>query len=863
MKTIVFFLLLSLSLLASCGGPGQSISLRGPVDRQYSRADKVCGILVRESYWHSDNPDTLEKRLEILVREMAGTPATILFLQTATQNEPVFPRAVRMVKENGCSVYAWLDLSATEKSGEHFPSRKHTLKNMVRWTVTGADIDGLHFSGDGGTASDARYRDLIEDLTAEALLVKTYLDISETTLDSSAVRIASVQDIQKVHLPGAMATVAPAHFDPDNIVSLNMDSLHVRPADIVRIEPSGREKIVDSSGWFGVILPEAADSLTLKINDLSIPLSAADWKPPFRYRVLPDCTVERVSPWVEFRNYPADTVSSGDFHLLCMSEYPARVFINDDSVKQYRTGIFFDHLQFSEGINRIRTSASASGSIPALYEREIVYKKPARRDTFPLWIGDDSLTPDVHQILCPDDYLTIRFAGSKQQNGFAVIGSRKNRIQLSRTDFDDFSMYSGEFPLGRLRENRDHTVQLVLESLVPANPRARLKKTLDYTIRVQKPQDFPLVRVTSPRAWLTYNPGQVRLGGPLISEAMGDAVLQVSGEIGDAYRVRLNRLESGMIAKADVERLPPGAGRGVYNITSLYTAPDNGWDAVTIPYLNPVPYAVYPEPFLNRIRIVLYGARTTSTWLTHKDTLQVIRRVSWQQTDPETYEVLVHLATPNIWGYRIDPGKDSLTLRVKHPPRSAADSLGTRLAGLTIGIEAGHGGSNRGAVGLSGLYEKDVNLDVALKLEHLCRDAGMNVVQVRDRDEYISLYEKRRLLTESSADLMVSIHANAGSGRGGYLRVGGASTYYHNPFWADFARIMNDSIRKLGLDDFGVVGSFNYTVIRIHSMPAILVEQAFMDHAEDEEKLASPEFRSRMAQKIFEGIAEYIRFMLE
>lgn len=106
-----------------------------------------------------------------------------------------------------------------------------------------------------------------------------------------------------------------------------------------------------------------------------------------------------------------------------------------------------------------------------------------------------------------------------------------------------------------------------------------------------------------------------------------------------------------------------------------------------------------------------------------------------------------------------------------------------------------------------------------------------------------------------------SIHANAAGTSRGYLRVPGTSTYYNNPFWAPLAENVYDRLLELGLAEFGVVGSFNYTVIRVSQMPTILVEQAFMTHAEDEEKLADPEFRKRMAIKIYEGLVDYLSYM--
>jgi len=113
----------------------------------------------------------------------------------------------------------------------------------------------------------------------------------------------------------------------------------------------------------------------------------------------------------------------------------------------------------------------------------------------------------------------------------------------------------------------------------------------------------------------------------------------------------------------------------------------------------------------------------------------------------------------------------------------------------------------------------------------------------------------------SNADLLISIHAN--SAGGGFLRVSGTSTYYHNAFWAPLAEGIYDRLLETDLKEFGVVGSFNYTVIRTTQMPAVLVEQAFISHAEDEEKLADPEFRRKMAGKIYQGIVDYLVYMTE
>ena len=199
-----------------------------------------------------------------------------------------------------------------------------------------------------------------------------------------------------------------------------------------------------------------------------------------------------------------------------------------------------------------------------------------------------------------------------------------------------------------------------------------------------------------------------------------------------------------------------------------------------------------------------------------------------------------------------------LVLRLKYPPQyNLANEK--PLTGLKIAIEAGHGGSGLGAIGLSGLVEKDINLDLSFRLGDLLKSMGAEILEVRDSDKDMGLIEKRDKAIAFKADLLICIHANAG-GRG-YLSTSGTSTYYNNPLWAPLAENIYNRLLELKLKEFGVVGSFNYTVIRASQMPAILVEQAFMTHAEDEEKLADPEFRQQEAQKIYEGIKDYLLHM--
>ena len=460
--------------------------------------------------------------------------------------------------------------------------------------------------------------------------------------------------------------------------------------------------------------------------------------------------------------------------------------------------------------------------------------------------------------LLPDEVVKVSFRGSKGQDGFVDVQPGKITLTCLRTDHDDYSLYTAELPLRGLAAGRSYTLGVRLVPAKDAPVKTAYKPDLKRTITVRNAEDFPLAKVKNDYSRLVYNLGAPRLGGPIRSELGPGVVLKTSGRVGDNYRVRLSNVESGYINKDDVEIMSGGRIQPSYTVTSMTCGPSDGADIVSIPWPEPVPYEVYPDPDQKRLVITLFGAESASTWVTHRKGCRVIDKLTWEQTTPETFRVYVNLNTENIWGYDIKPVGRSLVLRIKYPPvyDLAAEKP---LTGLKIAIEAGHGGDNTGAIGLSGLVEKDINLDLSFRLGELCTSMGAEVIQVRDSDKYMLLTDKRRIAIESGADMLISIHANAG-GRG-YLSVAGTSTYWHNPFWAPLAQTVYDRLLETGLAEFGVVGSFNYTVTRASQLPAVLVEQAFMSHAEDEEKLADPAFRQLEAEKIYAGIIDYLRFM--
>ena len=177
--------------------------------------------------------------------------------------------------------------------------------------------------------------------------------------------------------------------------------------------------------------------------------------------------------------------------------------------------------------------------------------------------------------------------------------------------------------------------------------------------------------------------------------------------------------------------------------------------------------------------------------------------------------------------------------------------------GKMVAIDAGHGGSDPGAIGINGMQEKELNLDVSLKVESLLRQKGIQVVMTRRDDTYPTLSERVNIAVNSNADAFVSIHANSAT-----PTAGGTETYYSTAATraedseqlATF--IQNRLYPALETRDRGVKTAEFY-VIDNNPLPAALVELGFITNSTDNSKLASDYYRNKAAEAIALGIEDY------
>lgn len=177
----------------------------------------------------------------------------------------------------------------------------------------------------------------------------------------------------------------------------------------------------------------------------------------------------------------------------------------------------------------------------------------------------------------------------------------------------------------------------------------------------------------------------------------------------------------------------------------------------------------------------------------------------------------------------------------------------------SVVIDPGHGGSDNGASGPSGIKEKDVNLDVALRVKALLEQSGVTVHMTRTSDTYPSLSERVDLANNQNVDRFISIHHNAS----GNQSINGSEVWiYANASASSQALasdVLNELTTALELPNRGVKQASNFYVLKNTNMPAILTEASFISNPQEEQKLANPEYQAREAQAIANGVIDHLR----
>lgn len=347
---------------------------------------------------------------------------------------------------------------------------------------------------------------------------------------------------------------------------------------------------------------------------------------------------------------------------------------------------------------------------------------------------------------------------------------------------------------------------------------------------------------------LAYSSGEDRLGSAKMGYIDTAVVMKVLDTAKNLYKVQLSSLHYAFIEKTYAQP---------FHDTILPTALCESWrvkggdefDSVSFSLSGRVPYKSWMEINPSRIKIELYNVQSNINWITQLTSAKAVKNVWYEQIESDVLLITIELVKQQHYGYSIGYNEKALLLKIRRLPAS--------IRNMTIAIDAGHGGTNLGASGVtSGILEKNYTILFAKELGKILKKQKIKVLMVRETDTTIDNKDRVLWAQQNNPDLFISFHLNS-SGRD-YIK--GVSTYYKHIGYRSFSQsILKRLLEIKNLDEFGNIGSFNFQPIQPTDYPSCLVEVAFLSNKQDEKMILDPKFRSKVANQVYLGIKDWIK----
>jgi N-acetylmuramoyl-L-alanine amidase len=562
--------------------------------------------------------------------------------------------------------------------------------------------------------------------------------------------------------------------------------------------------------------------------------------------------------------YPAPHHQTAESSTFLMGNVPEgwQLTINDTSVPVTPKGRFAWKVPLMLGDNNLQVRAFHPETSDEERQTLPIYRQGPRpfSETIFAPLGDVTLMPgDFLELFCfTAPTAQVRWsAPGLLEEGVVLTADvpREDRPYADNREGIFAVLHQTHPPLPR---EGCHTASVLLPGSLPEiqNTPMQVQLATDGESPVVLPLEGRLsirhtpwpVQVRTDRAILRTHPGN---GARLTPQCKG-TILQATGERDGWTRVRLGAQASGWMASED---LAPG---GHLSCEQVFASPLRlirtqaiapHQSRIEIPLPEAVPLRISHTP--HALRLLLSHTVSRCDFIHFHPEEAVIRDISWEQVESEVVAITVEV--PGLSGYDYayteTPDDYTLTLELKTLP---SDPLACRIL-----LDPGHGGAETGATSLSGIPEKDLNLSLARMTAELLGELGYTVSLTRTTDQDCSLEERARRVTESGADLLISLHHNALPDGRDPLKERGTSTYYYHPMARPLAEHLQQSlVQALDLPNYGLLYD-NLFIPRVHQALSILVEVGFLTHPAEHDRITTPAFQQDASQALAQGIHHY------
>ena len=553
-----------------------------------------------------------------------------------------------------------------------------------------------------------------------------------------------------------------------------------------------------------------------------------------------DCFITLTEPLKEI-----NVSSTSQRFIIGKTCSTCKLTINGNSVKVWPTGAFAFELKLSEGDTSIVLKSNCANGKEVSKTLKYTYKKPsAETETAAFSIDRITTYPEGDLWLMPGDVVECKVKALADCE--ALIQGKTVLYEMP----DSLNKGIAGIYQGTIVVSPNDTLKEVplTVSLTDSSGKTIFKKTKSLFTLLSS--DNPTVAITKGRlAHLEYGLGDDRLGGAKIGYLDSLVLLKVVGKVGSDYKVQLSPGRTAYIPDEHVNLLPEGSFQPSSLTGKMRVFGDSTFDYVNLQLFSRLPYQSFQTTDPSCIVIDVFGATNNTNWIDQLESAKEIKKVTYEQIADQQFRVTIALRHLQHWGHSLYYSGNNLVVRVRRQPEKL------QLKALTIAIDAGHGGSNTGAVGPTGIAEKELTLQLSMKLKTMLEAEGAKVIMTRQTDTFFDNKERILFYRDSCPDLLLSIHLNSAADP---IRASGTSVFYRHEGFRPFGRYIYKRMMELDLKEYGNNGSFNFMLNSPTEYPNALIETLFLSNPEEEMKILDENYRQRIAEKIILGIKDFL-----
>ena len=519
------------------------------------------------------------------------------------------------------------------------------------------------------------------------------------------------------------------------------------------------------------------------------------------------------------------TIDAQSTFLIGHTNFGSILTINNETVDVLPNGSFATDVKLKEGENKFQLISNYNNEQKTL---DYVVIKPPKKRAYPhlsLIINEKSLTPNQDMWLKEGDELVVEFDGSKWHK--AEMSIQGKTIPMS----EFWGHYTGRYKIAK--EDKFDNLQVSV-SLNSGN--AQIVAKTKGLISTKTTQNGQIIKA---EATIREKPDGTRLTPLPIGTK-----LTITGKINNCYRFSLNNKDA-WVKCEDVKLEDKPFIDRLYNVKNISLKEDDKAIMLSLCLDEIIPFTINESDGSILLRLGDIASVPAIN-------LPIVET----NIDKNTLCLKITPQLKSLYGYDYFYNKNELILMIRKTPCIDENNP---LNNKTIVIDPGHGGKELGAIGPTGIPEKEINLKIAQYLKPELEKHGAIVILTRDCDKQLDLNDRVKIAKEANADILLSVHNNAIPDGKSLKNEHGTSVYYYHPHAEMLAKSLHKTLLEdLKLKNYGIHKQ-SFVLTRPTTPIAVLVETAFMIYPYEYTLLITDTFQNKAAISIRRGLEDYFR----